>query len=238
MALTEPFYRTDYVGESINRMVDDQTISYFVKPRENAFTKSNVETAIVLGNGLTKNYEEVQKILNINSKKPAEGYKLVYACNRAIQDTTQYDYYILKHRVFLSGVEYNKLAQIYLPNDIFLDYKDNTNLIPYVSYFDSGATAAYLSCFDGHKKVFLLGIDGDLGHGYQTVYDGHFPYNAGHDSVDWRKWEDYMYNVMNTYKDVQFYRLLLDGQTAPESWRRLPNFSDVTMRQMVLLGDF
>ena len=155
-----PQYRTDYIGETINRITDGETTSYFVAPRENAFTAPYTDTAIVLGNGITKNYRETKQLLRINANKVAESYKLVYACNRAISDESDYDYYVLKHRVFLGEMPAKRKSQVYLPYDIFLDYKDDCNLIPYISQFDSGASAAYIACFDGHKKVFLMGFDG------------------------------------------------------------------------------
>lgn len=237
MELIKPEYRTDYIGENINDMKDGETISYFIRPRENVFTKGNLDAAIVLGNGRTKNNKDVQLLLKTNARKLAQGYKLVYACNRAVHDETNYDYYVLKHRVFLANIQYNRLVSSYLPYDIFLDYKDDANLIPYISYFNAGASAAYLSCFDGHKRVFLLGFDGDTG-AWQTAYDGIHPYGTGTEPAYAKPWMDHMSTVMRVYKDVEFYRLRLDGQTAPSDWRSLPNFRDVTMREMVLLGDF
>lgn len=237
MKLYDPQFRTDYVGETINKIVDGETTSYFVAPRENVFVVPQTDAAIVLGNGITKNSKEVQQLLRVNSNKVSESYKLVYACNRAISDEANYDYYVLKHRVFLGEMPANRKSQVYLPYDIFLDYKDDCNLIPYISQFDSGASAAYLACFDGHKKVFLMGFDGDLGAGWQTAYDGSFPYDYKGD-IDMTTWQYAMYHVMNAYTDTEFYRVQLDGQTAPDLWRSLPNFRDVTVRQAVLLGDF
>ena len=237
MELITPQYRTDYVGENINNMKDGETISYFIRPRENVFTKSNVDAAIVLGNGRTKDHKDVQLLLKTNARKLAQGYKLVYACNRAVHDETTYDYYVLKHRVFLANINANRLVTTYLPYDIFLDYKDNANLLPYVSHFHAGASAAYLSCFDGHKRVFLMGFDGDTGR-WQTAYDGIYPYSDGNGTIDYKIYMDHMTNVMRVYRNVEFYRLRLDGQTAPGDWRSLPNFRDVTMREMVMLGDF
>lgn len=239
MELTTPRYRTDYVGETLNgySKTTGEFATLFVKPRENLFVKPFTDTAVILGNGMTRNYPDVQMILGANSRKVAEAYKLVYACNRAVYDETAYDYYVVKHRVFLSNIPEEKLPQIYLPSDIFLDYK-NANLLPYMSWLDSGTSAAYLACFDGHKKVFLIGFDGDCGRGYQTVYDDHFPYNNNPKTVDYDTWKDGLTFVMKLYRDVEFIRLQIDGQASPDEWRALPNYKDVNLRQAVLLGDF
>jgi hypothetical protein len=238
MSLITPFYRRDYVGETINRLVDGKTYIYVIKPRINAFTKSNVTSAIVLGNGITRNYPEHKHLLKINSKKLAESYKLVYACNRAITEEQTYDYYVLKHRVFLSGIKKERMSQVYLPNNICLDYSTECNMLPFISYYDSGSSAAMLAAFDGHKRIFLMGFDGDLGAGWQTIYDNTFPYNENNADVSLKAWKDYMTEVIRAYSDVEFYRLQSDGQEAPIEWQSLPNFRDVTFREAVLLGDF
>jgi hypothetical protein len=240
MELTQPFYRTDYIGETINgySVVTGHPASLFVPPRENVFTKPHTETAIILGNGITRNYPEIQLLLTSNSKKVAEAYKLVYACNRAVHDTTTYDYYVLKHNVFISGVDQSRLSQIYFPYNLFLENRRHCNLLPYVSHMDSGASAAYLACFDGHKKVFLFGFDGDCGRGYQTVYDDTFPYNESAKTVDYDTWKDYLTEVMTVYKDVEFFRVQSDGQASPNEWKQLANFKTVSVREAVLLGDF
>ena len=238
MTILTPKYRTDYIGESINGYeADGEPYSLFVPPRPNMFINPKTPAAIVLGNGVTRSYSQVQHLININSKKVSEGYKLVYACNKAINDPITYDYYVLRHRVFMSYVPDDRLSQIYLPSDIFLDYKDQANLIPYLNGYDAGSTAAFIACFDGHKKVLLVGFDGDRGAGYETMYDGEFPY-TNPEEADFNKWEAFMYDVMKSYTDVEFYRLQIDGQVAPPRWQALANFRDCNIRDFVLAGDF
>jgi hypothetical protein len=240
MELNTPLYRTDYVGETINgySRTSGERSSIFVPPRENVFIAPATTNAIVLGNGLTRDYPEVQKLIETNSKRVSQAYKLVYACNRAVHDERIYDYYVLKHRVFLSNIPQERMSQVYLSPEVFLDYQTTCNLLPYVQYFDSGASAAYLAAFDGHKRVFLFGFDGDTGRGYRTVYDGTFPYTEENQAVSYDKWRDYLLNVMKVYSDVEFYRIQIDGQESPPEWRALSNYRDVSLREAVLLGDF
>jgi hypothetical protein len=237
MELNHRYYRTSYEGEEINDM-KGETASYAVKPRPNVFTTPFTDTAIVLGNGLTRKDPGIQKLLSINSKKVAEAYKLVYACNRAIEDEMKYDYYVIRNRKFLANVPDSQKYQVYLPNDIFLDYSDVHNLIPNISYFDAGASAAYLACFDGHKKVFLMGFDGDYGNGFKTVYDGTDGYGDGNGNIDYSSWCMYLERVMYIYSDVQFYRVQIDAAAPPPAWLNLPNFQNVSFREAVMLGDF
>jgi hypothetical protein len=239
MDIKQPYYRKDYIGETINGYKDDGTpFSVFVPPRENVFSKPSTEYAIVLGNGPTKNYKDTQYLLKTNASKVSQGYKFVYACNKAVNDTEIYDYYILRSRIFLSNIPSERLDSIYLPTNIFLDYKDRCNLIPFRSYYDAGTSAAHLAAFDGHKKVFLFGFDGDMGAGYQSVYDGQLPYISDHREVDFTKTFKYLYEIALAYRDVNFYRLKIDGQKAPDYLLSLPNFKDCNVREIVLAGDF
>ena len=240
MELTQPHKREDYIGETINgySYVTNKPTSFFVEPRPNVFTQPFTTTAIILGNGITRNYPEVQLLINLNYKRSVEGYKLVYACNQAIHDELTYDYYVVKQNVFLARANEERATQTYVPYDIFVENKDKCNLLPYVSHMDSGASAAYLACFDGHKKIFLFGFDGDCGAGYQTMYDQIYPYTENSKTIDYNCWKDYLTTVMTVYSDVSFYRVQIDGQESPIEWRSLSNFKDVTVRQAVLLGDF
>ena len=109
MTLLAPTYRNDYIGENINGYnTEGEPYSIFVPPRPNVFIQPSTSTAIVLGNGRSKNIDQVKYLLEINSKKSAEGYKLVYACNKAINDDMAYDYYVLRHRVFMSNISQPK----------------------------------------------------------------------------------------------------------------------------------
>ena len=237
MELNRKYYRTSYTGEEINDM-KGEPVSYSVTSRPNVFTAPFTDSAIVLGNGLTRNDPGIQKLLNVNSKKVAEAYKLVYACNRAVEDEMNYDYYVIKNRIFLANIPSTRVNQTYLPYDIFLDYSVNYNLIPHVSYFDAGASAAYLACFDGHKKIFLMGFDGDYGNGFKTVYDGTDGYGDGTGTVDYASWVMYLERVMYIYSNVEFYRVQMDASAAPPAWLNLPNFKNVSFREAVMLGDF
>jgi hypothetical protein len=137
-------------------------------------------------------------------------------------------HYVLKHKSFLIGVKKERRPQVYLPNDIFLEATGEYNMLPMVSYLDSGSSAAMLAAFDGHQKVFLFGFDGDLGRGWQTLYDDVHPYYENKVDFPLDSWKNNLFEVMSAYKDTKFYRLQSDGQSAPSEWRQLPNFKDVS----------
>ena len=52
---------------------------------------------------------------------------------------------------------------VYTSSNMILDYPGKMYLVPQDPPWNSGAIAAYLAAFDGHKKVFLLGFEADSG---------------------------------------------------------------------------
>ena len=231
--LNTPIYRRDYTGEPLTYVEDGQYKSFFVTPRTFPYDR-NVNSAIVLGNGVSRLNPEAQLILKQNNMRVAEGYKMIYACNAAYRDTPA-DYYIWKTNIFFADSYPIDNTKIFLPNDTWLGYRD-TNLIPHIWYMDSGATTAYLAAFDGAKKVFLFGFDGG-GDIHQNIYAN----TLGYDSLDhdYVKHASHLANVVRVFSDVQFYRVrthqcfdFISDLTS------LPNYSEVSVYDAVLLGDF
>jgi hypothetical protein len=86
--------------------------------------------------------------------------------------------------------------------------------------FSAGSLAAYLACFDGHQKVFLLGYDG---------------YTEASEDVFWVKT---LTEVIDTYPMVEFVRVCPTKNFAcsTELIRRL-NFRQIDFRGFVTEAD-
>ena len=96
--LNTPIYRRDYTGEPLTYVENGAYKSLFVTPRQFPHDRA-VDSAIVLGNGVSRTNPDIQCILKQNNTRVAEGYKTTYACNAAYRDT-QADYYIWKTNIF------------------------------------------------------------------------------------------------------------------------------------------
>lgn len=91
-------------------------------------------------------------------------------------------------------------------------------LIPQDPSWNSGSIATYLACFDGHKKIFLLGFDGEEGN------DAFYTKTMKH--------------VFETYPDVDFVRVAVTpGYYMPEEWKYCVNVRQITLRQFIIEAD-
>lgn len=232
--LNKPLYRRDYKGESITYVQEDKMKSVFVTPRDLPYD-NDIKSAVVLGNGISRIAPDIQMILSQNNKRVVEGYKFTYACNAAYKDTPA-DYYVLKNNIFFSEITPDKYNKIFTSNNHWYIYPD-TNLLPYIYHMDSGSSAAYLAAFDGAQKIFLFGFDGCDGESYNNIYENNLGYN--HDVGINEYNYSHLYNVVDVYSDVQFYRVRNHHSTdLTPSLNNLPNYHEVSVRDAVLLGDF
>jgi hypothetical protein len=232
--LNSPYFRRDYKGEPITYVDNGQMKSLFVNPREFPYDRQ-VSTAIVIGNGVSRNSQDIQLILNQNNRRVAEGYKTTYACNGAWRDVNA-DYYVIKNRLLFAEIPIDKHNKMFVTNDMWVTYRD-TNLIPYVYYLDSGATAAYLAAFDGAKKVFLFGFDGSDHMTNENVYTNTLGYDTNNFTHE--KHHGHLYDVCSVYNDVDFYRVRTHiSHNYSNRLNQLPNYHEVSVREAVLAGDF
>jgi len=107
---------------------------------------------------------------------------------------------------------------VYAHANSLLDYPGRFYLIPQDPPWNAGTVAAYMACFDGHKKVFLLGFDG-------RQEDDAF-------------YEQSLAYLLDMYSDVEFVRVCPTPEFyMPESWKYYPNLSQVDYRGFVLAAD-
>ena len=232
--LNTALYRRDYTGEPITYVDNGQMKSLFVNPREFPYDRA-VDTAIVIGNGVSRLSSDIQLILNQNNKRVAEGYKITYACNAAYRDVKA-DYYVIKDRIFFAEIPVEKHNIMFVSNDMWVTYRD-TNLIPYIYYMDSGATAAYLAAFDGHKRVFLIGFDGSDNDTNQNVYANSLGYERN--DFTHQTHQNYLYDVCRVYSSTEFYRVRTHiSHNYSNLLNQLPNYHELNVRDAVLTGDF
>jgi len=232
--LNFPYYRRDYKGEPVTFVENNQMKSFFVNPREFPYDRA-IDTAIVIGNGISRLSTDIQLILNQNSRRVVEGYKTTYACNAAYRDIKA-DYYVIKSRLLFAEIPLEKHNAIFVSNDMWVTYRD-TNLIPYIYYMDSGATAAYLAAFDGAKKVFLFGFDGSDNDTNQNVYADTFGYDRN--DFTHNKHHENLYDVCSVYSNVDFYRVRTHvSHDYSNLLTQLPNYHELNVRNAVLTGDF
>jgi hypothetical protein len=244
MQQIKQIYRSGYTGESV---VTNMTWTNRNWEISREFVPSNVinnqtsNQAVILGNGPSRLQldRNLLGLLANHRGGPTGQYKLqTYGCNALYKDFSP-DFLIATGTAMtaqIAGSGYCATHVVYANSSAVLDYPGNFYLIPQDPAWDAGSLAAYMACFDGHNKVYLIGFDGDSGQsdsnynvyinqpGYPTTTD---PSTEGFTSKA-------MLQVMNTYADVEFIRVMpATTWYIPDAWKYQTNLSQIDFRTFV-----
>lgn len=219
-------YRSDYTGERVVTQLNYQNGDW---KSESEWIPSGVENihttsqALIIGGG--KSWQEGQFEFDLRHIKNHKGGLLganrlqTYGTNQLYKKFTP-DFLIIDNDEALEVVQsgYTRDHIVYAHAPQILEYPGKFYLIPQDPSWNAGAIATYLACFDGHKKVFLMGFDG----------------RQGEDAF----YEKAMAIVFNLYSDVDFIRVCpTPNYYMPESWKFVANLRQVDFRGFVLEAD-
>jgi len=244
-------YRKDYQGEDvvIDRVYKDAKWNPTTEFISKSFSSTPFSNrALVIGNGTSRLDFKLRLILeykeeNSNSWKPALSTKRfsTYGCNAIYRDFRT-DFLVatgdgIIDEIADSGVCTNQI--VYANNIKLLEYPGKFNLIPQNPQFNSGAIAAYLAAFDGHKKIYLLGFDGNDTPNYNyNVYAGTANYPDLNVTILEDFWVQSMATVMISYPDTEFIRVApVKSFRTPEMWKYCLNFRTIDFYQFTQEAD-
>lgn len=246
MANIKKLYRKDYTGEDIITQAVYEN-SAWVHNKENSETFSftiNSEHALVLGNGLNRD------LLPLNFYKKERGFigsktLTIYGCNALYRDFDP-NFLIVTREAIAEEIINNNLKDnnyckkniVYSNINNILDYPGNFHVIPQNPGWNSGAMATYLACFDGHKKIYLLGHDSiDSPGADYNLYAGTNGYQINN-GIYGSLYETNMVQVFKTYTDVDFVLVNKTGQGfIPESWKYCLNLRRLSIREFISEAD-
>ena len=246
MQTLKQIYRSNYAGENI---ISNLTLSggewnpeteYVPNQVFNTFTTTQ---AIAIGNGESRLSLDLWLIQNHKGGLFGSNKLQSYGCNALYRDMAP-DFLIatgdaIVEEIANSGYCADKI--VYANADAVLKYPGKFYLVPQNIPYDSGALAVYLACFDGHKKIFLMGYDnyyGNHGDVMNNVYKNTAGYPAHTDIDNGVFFEKSLCEVMKTYSDVDFVRIMptIDYDT-PASWTPLVNFRQISYQDFVIEAD-
>ena len=233
-------YRTDYTGEFLifNLSLDNGT---YEETREwipnNIHNSDHYGTAAVLGNGTSRNIIPLNKIKNHRTGVGGVNRMQTYGCN-ALHREFDPDFLVVTNKHIINEiVERDAVDSIVMTSGSnILQHPGKFHMLPYGVNMNAGATAAYMACFDGHKKVYLLGFDNQTGERNNNVYAGTKHYDSADTKVSSAKWEQAMLSVFKTFPEVSFVRVEGRGET-PKSWKSCLNYRAINARQFALEVD-
>ena len=100
----------------------------------------------------------------------------------------------------------------------------------------AGAIATYMACFDGHKKVYLMGFDNQEEEHNNNVYADTACYDSADTVINASPWVHHMTTIFKTYTDVDFVRVM-PHKAAPKAWRGCLNYREINKREFSLEVD-
>lgn len=226
MQTVKKLYRENYTGESVVTQLTYRDSEWVAESEwipsgvENIYTTSQ---ALIIGGG--KSWQEGQFEFDLSHIENHKGglfgrNKLqTYGTNTLYKKFTP-DFLVIDNDEAeeLSQLEYCTENIVYAHATQILKYPGKFYLIPQDPSWNAGAIATYLACFDGHKKVFLMGFDG----------------KQGEDAF----YEKTMLTVFNLYPDVDFVRVApTPYYYMPEAWKYVVNLRQVDFRGFVVEAD-
>ena len=244
-------YVTDYDGEYV---VSGIVVKNGRKHQDRFWIPHTVpnsdhkKVAYVVGNGTSRiNYSGVA--MKLSYLTTAGGghfgaYKgQCYGCNRIYQDWEP-DFLVVTHPSLADEIVESGYAE---DNIVFgraksvLEHPEHVSLIPHDPRMNAGATATYLACFHGHKKIYLYGFDNHTANPTinNNVYAGTEFYGPVDENPGDEVWVNNMKRIFDTYSDVDFVRVVANGMEGdmPEEWKWCRNFRQLKTWDFVVEAD-
>lgn len=234
-------YRNNYRGEKIvvDRNYTDSVWQDTVEHIPNAVINNQISNrAVVLGNGPSRLAFELNHLKNYSGLLGADTVQ-TYGCNALYRDFTTDFLVATGHPDFIKEIassEYIKNNIVYTSAIHLLEYPNKFYLIPHDPYTDAGTVALYLACFDGHKKIFMLGFDGQDTPGFNyNIYADTQGYDKKNNLVLDSKWVADKKTIFDLYDDVEFIRVTEHNtERLPELWKYCPNLRTISRNDFIL----
>lgn len=203
----------------------------------NTIEESITGYAAVFGNGISRANLNFELFRHHRGGLHASKKLTTYGCNAMFRDCDPH-ILVVKHPVIADEVaktEYAKNNIVVTTVKNVLKHPDLFHIIPFDPSFTAGATALYLAAFDGNKKVYFLGFDGQDTPGVNNnIYADTLGYPTAKSDVDYPKWIREAMKVFTTYCDTEFIRVTPNGTEAlPEEWKYAPNLRQIPFKQFV-----
>lgn len=226
MQKLKQIYRSSYAGESIvtNLVLSGNEWDPETEYIENSvFNTYTTKQAIAIGNGSSRDGFDLSLIKNHRGGLFAADKLQSYGCNLVINEGFEPDFLIVTDPLKVQAVvdaNYTEDHIVYTNAQYIVEYPGKFYLVPQNPAYDAGAMAAYMACFDGHKKLFLLGYDSYFDNPENTFYI------------------NTLVAVMNTYKETEFVRVCPSASVACSAeLQRCVNFRQIGMRDFITEAD-
>lgn len=235
-------YRTDYEGEFL---VDGFTIENGRRTENRIFISNTIvnnahtQNAVIIGNGTSRKSFDLKKIENHRGGHLGKRRLQSYGCNALYRDMSP-DFLVCTNPFLTNEIVKSKYANEHIVMSNAINVKNHPgvlHLFPYGHIWCAGAMATWLACFDGHKKVYLLGFDNHDGKNNNNVYAGTDHYKPADFPAKSEKWEGQMKRIFDAYDDVDFAWISSGQSRFPKEWKYCLNLRQIVTHDFVLEAD-
>lgn len=238
-------YRSNYAGESIISELTlaggewDPTVEYVPSAVTNIHTTTQ---AVAIGNGTSRQKFDLGLITRHKGGIFGNNRLQSYGCNALYRDFTPNFLIATGDEIVkeIASSGYTNENIVYTNGGAILKYPGKFYLVPQNPYYDAGSLAAYMACFDGHKKVFLIGFDQDEAGPSLTnnIYVG----SNGYPAADVVQNSEFLVrslsHVATTYPEIEFVRVMPEKTWhLHEYFLPLPNFRQIDYNQFAIEAD-
>jgi hypothetical protein len=244
MQKLKKLYRSNYVSENVITELryenGEWTPSVEAVPNQ-VFNTHTTSQAIAIGNGESRLQFDLAHIARHKGGLFGADRLQSYGCNALYRDFTP-DFLVAVGDTIVEEIANSGFCDdhiVYAHGQHLSQYSEKFYLIPQNVSYDAGSLAVYLACFDGHKKVFLLGYDGyDMPGPVNNVYKDTNGYPAGTEIHSENFWNLSLLSVIQTYQDVDFVSVMpTPNWYVPTEIAKQTNFRQVDFRNFVLEAD-
>ena len=237
-------YRRTYTGEDIvvERTLDKGIWQDVTETVPNAVINSQISNqAVVIGNGTSRLDFDLRLVKNHRGGLLGSKALQSYGCNALYRDFTPNFLVAMGNEIIseIAATNYTEDNIVYTSSINMLAHPNKFYLIPHDPYADAGTTAAYIAAFDGHKKIFLLGFDGQDPRNFNNnVYADTNAYDSKTTQINPEKWHANMKQLMTVYNDVDFVLVYkTKGRPIPDIWKNVTNLRQINIREFALEAD-
>ena len=237
-------YRSNYAGEHVFTSLSLENNEWNPETEfvPNAVFNTHTTTqAVAIGNGESRKDFNLNFIARHAGGLLAENKLQSYGCNALYRDFYP-DFLILTGDNIVKEVANSRYVDdriTYSTADNVLKYPGRLYLVPQNLYFDAGSLAVYLACFDGHKRIFMVGYDSYV---EESAVNNIYKDTAGYPTSDQTQngawFTKSLATVMSTYDDVDFVRVMpTNTYYTPVEFQQLVNFRQIDYRQFAIEAD-
>lgn len=237
----EKLYRKNYTGEFCvyERYQKKNVITETREWIPNTIAEfAHTGNALVIGNGRSRLDLDLTVISNHRGGHLGKKKLTTYGCNSLYCDFTPTFLVANSDTICekIAASKYSTTNVTYTNAEQIIQYPGHFHLIPYNCHWNAGATATWMACFDGMKKIYLLGFDNQPTLGENSnVYVGAEGYETAASLVNDSSWISTMYDIFTTYDDVDF--VWVNPVYMPEQWKYAANLRQATIRDFIVEAD-